>query len=218
MLTIPEEFLLLTVTDDVGGFVDLPVQTFNSGYAGAAIMELALRDRIDSDLEKIWIVNGAATGEPCIDPILLRMQTPGFDFQAGKLIEQLAQTGATVRDLALERLCERRILMKQEGRILWVFKTRAYPMVDDKTVREVKRRLLEVLLGDTLPSPRDACLIALADASGLIDQIVPTAHAARARARLEDVGRMELLGRNVKHYIALWKAAMDHALAVAPPL
>ena len=47
MLTIPEEFLLLTVTDDAGGFVELPTEAFKSGFIGAAIMELALLDRID---------------------------------------------------------------------------------------------------------------------------------------------------------------------------
>jgi hypothetical protein len=218
MLTIPEEFLLLTVTDDAGGFVELPVQTFNSGFVGAAIMELALKNRIDSDLEKIWITDNAPTDAPCVNAILRLLQAADFDFRAEKLIEQLAASGTSVRDLAVQKLCERRILMKREGRILWVFKTQAYPMIDDKQIRDAKKRLLGVLLGDALPSPRDACLLALADASDLIRQIVPPGQMAQARARLETIGRMELLGQNVKHYISLWRAAMDQALAVAPPL
>jgi hypothetical protein len=216
MLTIPEELLLLTVSDDAGGFVELPLQTFNSSFAGAAIMELALRDRIDADLDKIWIVDAAPTDEACINPILSHIQTPGFDFRAEKLIEQLAHTGAAVREMALERLCERRVLTKREDKILWVFKTRTYPLIDGQGVQEIKTRLLAILLDDGFPSPREACLLALADASNLIGQIVPPAQVAQARARLETIARLELLGQSVKHYLTLWKAAMTQALAVAP--
>ena len=77
MLTIPEEFLLLTIKDEDGGFVDIPREAVSAGFIGAAIMELALQNRIDSDLERIWIVDKKLVGEPCVE--LLRVHSITID-------------------------------------------------------------------------------------------------------------------------------------------
>ena len=68
---------------------------------------------------------------------------------------------------------DKKILVETEGRLLWFLKTRRYPAVDGKEIREVKLRLLEVLLRDGLPDPRDVCLMSLAETCGIIRQIVP---------------------------------------------
>ena len=53
MLTVPEEFLLLTLKDEDGGFVDIPLEYQRAGFLGAAIMELGLQGRLDSDLSRV---------------------------------------------------------------------------------------------------------------------------------------------------------------------
>lgn len=213
MLTVVEEFLLLTIKDEGGSFVDMAPEVQDAGFAGAAIMELALRERIDSDLHAIRIINKAPTGEKAVDLILSRMVDPAFDFAADKLIGQLVTSGEAVREAALDRLCERKILTKTEGRILWFLKTRRYPVVDGREIREAKLRLLEILLGDELPSPHDVCLMSLADTCGIINQIVPRSEMKRAGERLAALGKMDLIGQNVKKYIAIFQEEMAIAIA-----
>jgi hypothetical protein len=211
MLTVPEEFLLLTLKDEDGGFIDIPLEYQRAGFLGAAIMELALQERLDSDLDRVWVVNNAPTGDAALDPVLSRLAATGFDSNADNLINQLIELGDPVRSQALARLCEKKILVETEGRLLWFLKTRRYPPIDGKEIREVKLRLLEVLLRDALPGPRDVCLMSLAETCGIIRQIVPPSELKVARERIAKFSKMELIGQNVNRYIELFERAMAMA-------
>ena len=211
MLTVPEEFLLLTLKDEDGGFVDIPLEYQRAGFLGAAIMELGLQGRLDSDLNRVWVVNNTPTGDASLDPILARLSAADFDSSADNLINQLIELGDTVRSHALTRLCDKKILVETEGRLLWFLKTRRYPAVDGKEIREVKLRLLEVLLRDGLPDPRDVCLMSLAETCGIIRQIVPASELKVARERIAKFSKMELIGQNVNHYIEIFERAMAMA-------
>lgn len=211
MLTVPEEFLLLTLKDEDGGFVDIPLEYLRAGFLGAAIMELGLQERLDSDLNRVWVVDGTPTGDASLDPVLARLAAPDFDSHADNLINQLIELGDTVRAQALARLCDKKILVETEGRFLWFLKTRRYPAIDGKEIREVKLRLLEVLLRDALPDPRDVCLMSLAETCGIINQIVPDSELKVAREQISKFSKMELIGQNVSHYIELFERAMAMA-------
>ncbi len=211
MLTVPEEFLLLTLKDEDGGFVDIPLEYQRAGFLGAAIMELGLTGRLDSDLNRVWVVDPTPTGDASLDPVLARLAGPDFDSHADNLINQFIELGDTVRSQALTRLCDKKILVETEGRLLWFLKTRRYPAIDGKEIREVKLRLLEVLLRDALPDPRDICLMSLAETCGIIRQIVPESELKVARDKIAKFSKMELIGQNVKHYIELFERAMAMA-------
>jgi hypothetical protein len=75
----------------------------------------------------------------------------------------------------------------------------------------VKLRLLEVLLRDALPGPRDVCLMSLAETCGIIRQIVPPSELKVARERIAKFSKMELIGQNVNRYIELFERAMAMA-------
>jgi hypothetical protein len=211
MLTVPEEFLLLTLKDEDGGFVDIPLEYQRAGFVGAAIMELGLVGRLDSDLDRIWVVDKTPTGNSSLDPVLAKLSAPDFDHNAENLINQLIELGDTVREQSLARLCDKKILVETEGRLLWVLKTRRYPAIDGREIREVKLRLLEVLLRDGLPDPRDVCLMSLAETCGIIRQIVPASELKLARERIATFSKMELIGQNVNHYIEIFERAMAMA-------
>lgn len=210
MLTIPEEFLLLTVADEEGGFVEMAPEAVTAGFIGAAIMELALNNRIDSDLERVWIHDETPTGERCVDIVLNALATAEFDRDADRLIEQLLVEGDLVRELALERLCERRILQEQEGRVLWFRKTRRYPVIDGREIREVKLRLLDVLLQGTIPDSRDICLMSLADSCGLFPRIIPADAFDLVAERFAVLARMDLIGLNVSRYIQIFRGTLPY--------
>lgn len=208
MLTVCEEFLLLTLKDEDGGFVDIPLEYQRAGFLGAAIMELGLEGRLDSDLNRVWVVDKTPTGNTALDQVLAQLSAPDFDSHAEKLISQLIGLGDQVRAESLKRLCDKKILVETEGRLLWFLKTRRYPAIDGKEIREVKLRLLEVLLRDGLPDPRDVCLMSLAETCGIIRQIVPASELKVAREKIAQFSKMELIGQNVSHYIEIFERAM----------
>jgi Golgi phosphoprotein 3 len=208
MLTVPEEFLLLTLKDEGGDFVDIPVESLRAGFVGAALMELALLDRLDCDTTEVWIVDDAPTGNRSLDPVLWRLSTPSFSNRSDSLIEQMIDLGESIREASLKRLCDRGILVETEGRLLWLLRTRRYPMFDGKEVREVKLRLIDVLLRDGLPDPRDVCLMSLAETCGIIGQIVPASETALAQERMTKFSKMELFGQNVRQHLEIFRRSM----------
>lgn len=212
MLTIPEEFLLLTLKDQGGEFVDIPTESRRAGFVGAALMELALQDRLDSDTSEIWVVDQLPTGNVGLDLVLARLGAPGFSRMSEHLIGHMIDLGDAVRVAALKRLCAKGVLVETEGRYLWLLKTRRYPAIDGKEIREVKLRLLGVLVHDGLPDPRDVCLMSLAETCGIIGQIVPAAEMADARERMARFAKMELIGQNVRHHIDIFRRAMIMAI------
>jgi len=135
-------------------------------------MELALQDRLDYDNTQVWLVDETPTESRSLDPVLTRLSNPLFNKQSEHLICRLVDLGDSVREACPNRLCERGILVETEGRFCWLLKARRYPITDGREIREVKLRLLEVLLHHGLPDPRDVCLMSLVETCGLTGQIV----------------------------------------------
>ena len=56
--------------DDDGSFARVPVWLTNYALAGSVLMDLALENRIDTDLEKLVVVDPTPTGESLLDRTL----------------------------------------------------------------------------------------------------------------------------------------------------
>ena len=212
MLSVPEEFLLLTLKDEGGAFVDLPAESRRAGFVGATLMELALQDRLDYDNTQVWLVDETPTGSRSLDPVLTRLSNPLFSKQSEHLISRLVDLGDLVREACLNRLCEKGILVETEGRFRWLLKARRYPMTDGREIREVKLRLLEVLLHDGLPDPRDVCLMSLVETCGLTGQIVEQSDLALAENRIAKFSKMELVGQDSRRYLEILSRSMVLAI------
>src|SRR5579859_7780954 len=70
MLSFVEEILLLLHDDSSGEFVQLPQSVFSVVIAGAALMDLAVHNRIDTDLERLTVVDRAPLGDDILDNVL----------------------------------------------------------------------------------------------------------------------------------------------------
>src|SRR5690348_9862799 len=70
MLGFVEEIVLLQLDDTEGRFVDLPLSAAEVVLAGAALMELALANRVDTDPERFIVVDTRVTGDDILDDVL----------------------------------------------------------------------------------------------------------------------------------------------------
>ncbi|HQQ68675.1 MAG TPA: GPP34 family phosphoprotein, partial [Candidatus Cloacimonadota bacterium] len=64
MLNCAEELVLLAIDDESGAFHRMIDVNFNLSLVGALIMDLALRNRVDSDLEHIYVISKEPTNDP----------------------------------------------------------------------------------------------------------------------------------------------------------
>lgn len=205
MLSTVEEFLLLALDGKTGDFRRIHSEYFSAGLVGGAVMELALAGRIDSDVDRAWVVDASPTGEASLDVVLAEMSQPNFPPQIERVIGALVPFGKQIEEQVLTKLCETGVLERSEGRSLLLKKTTRYTIKDDREFVASKTRLQEMLLGEGLPEPRDVCLITLVTACGLLEQILPVDQHEAAMNRISKFSALDLIGQNVRRYLYLFE-------------
>lgn len=201
MLTFPEEFLLLAHDEKSGDFADVGFSVMSAALAGGALMDLALRNRIDMDPRRLLLVDPTPTGEPVLDFCLTTLAAHPGQLRTDDWVYELAKFGETLRDLALDRLLARGILKREHKRFLWVFNSRIYPLIDNRETVEVRRRISNILFSDEIPDPRDNFLLALADGSDLLSRVFNPVEVDHRRERIRAIIRLDLLGQAVCDYV-----------------
>lgn len=204
MLTTVEEFALLALDRRTGDFRGINSEYLHAGLIGAAVMELALAERIDSDVDRAWVIDPSPVGDGSLDPVLAEMATPGFPPKIEQVIGRLMPIAPAVLDNTLARLCQRGVLERSEVRGLLLKKVRRYTVKDGVEFAETGERLRQLLSGDGLPDPRDVCLITLAKTCGLLDQLVSPEDLQPAMDRVSKFAGMDLIGQNVRRYLYLF--------------
>lgn len=210
-LRFAEEVLLLLLHDENGKFARVPDWSLKYALGGGVLMDLALEDRIDTDLEHLILVDGTPMDDDILDPMLGEIAGASEARDAGYWLEIAAARADDIRATAVGRLVERGIIERREDRFLWVFRARRYPVVDGSAEREVKLRIMEVLFSDVVPSPRDVVIICLADACGIFTELLSKREAQLARPRIELVRKMDLIGRAVTAAIRNIEASLARA-------
>ena len=213
-LRFAEEITLLMLHDEDGEFVRVPGWSMQCAFAGAVLMDLALEDRIDTDLKRLVLIDPTPVGDDLLDPTLALIAQATETNDARHWIDHLADSAEDIREQALARLVERGILRREEDRFLWVFQSRRYPVVDGEPEREVKLRIMEVLFGNEIPDPRDIVLICLVDACGILRELLSAKELERAAERIEQVRKLDLIGQAVSK--AVWDIQSSIALAMHP--
>ena len=213
-LRFAEEITLLMLNDEDGGFVRVPGWSMQCAFAGAVLMDLALENRIDTDLKRLVLIDPTPLDDDLLDPALALIAQATETHDARHWVDYIADGADEIREHALARLVERGILRREEDRFLWVFQSRRYPIVDGEAEREVKLRIMEVLFGNEIPDPRDIVLICLADACGILRELLSTRELERATERIEEVRKLDLIGQAVSK--AVWDIQSSIALAMHP--
>lgn len=214
MLTFVEEIVLLQLDESQGGrLIDLPSQAIAIVLAGAALMELALRNRVDTDPKRLFVVDRTPTGDDILDDVLTHLAAIPGELTTGAALERISAGAEDYRRRALDHLVAKGILRQRDGRFLWVFQSRQYPVVDDSNSREVKARLRRLLLSDEIPEPRDVALVCLIEASGLLGLVLTPEEAGQAADRVEQLGKMDLIGQALMRAIGEIRFIIRTAIA-----
>ena len=213
MLTFAEEILLLLLDDETEDLIPLPRGVLNVTLSGAVLMDLAIRMRIDTDLETLTVVDPTPVGEELLDFVLEEVVAADAGHSTDYWVERVSQFGEAIKEKAFARLVERGILKIIDDKILWVLEIRRYPVIDDREEREVKRRILDVILSDDIPDPRDIVLICLADACSIFDEILTARELESASDRIVQVRKLDLIGQAVARTIERFRMNLTKALS-----
>ena len=217
MLTFYEEIMVLLLHDENGTFLPVSEHTLNRALTGAVLMDLALANRIDTDPERLVVIDSTPTGDALLDRTLARIAGEKATANSRTWIETLsaeeasARHSVTIRATALDKLVERGVLERREEKFLWVFRSRRYPTIDGKVEQEAKKRIADVLFTEDIPDPRDVALICLVDSCNILPTIFSKREIDRAERRIEQLRKMDLIGREMAGAIT----DIERAIAIA---
>jgi Golgi phosphoprotein 3 len=205
---VTEEFLLLTAgkPGDTVVAVDLPKSRMGITVAmtGASLMELALRDRIETDVDQLWVHDPSPTGEKAVDDVLARivaMLKGSAKSPIDEIIRALEEIDSY--QLALDSLKARGLVRQQTERLLWVFRQARSVVVDLDVVKGIRKRVCNVLFEGEFPNPRDVCLISLLGATRKFRRVVPPERVQEAMEKTKRYVNLDLVGRNVANQVSI---------------
>src|SRR4051794_12982510 len=107
MLGFVEEIVLLQLDDTRGRFIDLPLSAVNVVLAGAALMELALANRVDADLERLFVVDPTPSGDDILDDVLRQLIAADAVLTVAAAVEQITSEAEKYQKMALKRLLDK---------------------------------------------------------------------------------------------------------------
>lgn len=201
ILNCAEELILLSIDDQTNYFYRITNINFNVALIGALLMDLALRKRIDVDLEGIYVLSTEPTGDKFLDAILENLIETEAGNQPAVLVGQLYNSMGHLKDKLLQDLEEKGIIKVSQCKVLWLFKKRRYPVIDQKEEEEVLSRIRKTVLTDVDPEPRDLALIALLNICNLMDKIFTQEELEQCSERLEQLKKLDLISPAVKRII-----------------
>ena len=206
MLRFAEEILILVLDEERGDLAaSLSPRSLDLALAGAVLMDLALEDRIDTDIERLVLVDPTPLDDDILDPMLAEIASDGQSRDTGYWLGRFAGRGNRIRRAALARLIERGILRSEAHGLLSlvpsVSRSRRYPPVDGQSVEDARLRIMRVLFSDDVPGPRDVAMITLANACGLFRTILSSEERAQVRDRIDLLKNLDLIGRTMSQAI-----------------
>ena len=104
MLRFTEEIMLLLLDDEDGSFARVPDRLVRYALGGGVLMELALADRIDTDLDKLTLVDSTPLQDSLIDPTLSDIAAATETHDTRYWLERTATRADDIREGALRRL------------------------------------------------------------------------------------------------------------------
>ena len=207
MLRFAEEIILLMIDEDTNRLNRIPESQLNLVLAGAILMDLALENRIDTDTQRLVLVDPTPLDDSLLDPALSQIAADSSVHDTSFWLQHLAAQGDETRDKALARLVERDILNFVGDDFIFlatgVARTRYYPAVDGHVEEEVKLRIMRALFTNEIPAPRDIAIICLLEACGQFDNILGINEFEEARERIGIITRMDLIGRVISDAVGV---------------
>ena len=204
-MRLTEELMLLLLNEQSGYLEVGTGWNFSCVVAGSVLAELALENRIDTDLRELLLIDATPTGDKLLDPALKEISESKETFDTQYWIERNTARSEAIVTLTFQRLVDTGILDHDAGGF-WslsrkVARSRTYRSSDGTVREEARARVLNVILNDVIPDPRDVILINLAHTCGVFKLILSPEDYEERLERIETLGKLDLIGRTVSQAI-----------------
>jgi hypothetical protein len=218
------EILFLLALDVKQGIIRPEMErSLDYALAGALLMDLAIRNRVDTDLTCIRhdpkeesrdplllrVVDKSPTGDGLLDEALKELQYKSDPRPTREWLDHFSGEGKMIRERVAAQLAASKVLEIKEEKKLIFFKSRRYILADSSGMDAVKSRLGKLVMSDEIPDPREVVLVGIANSCGLFDVMFSPEDLARVRPRINALRKLDLIGqamtgiiREIEHSIS----------------
>ena len=127
MLRFIEEILLLLIDTRRGDLFSLRPWTLSCTLAGALLMDLVEENRIDTDPERLVLLDAAPLDDDLLDPVLADIAQIGETHDVRFWVERIARQGDELREKTFSRLVANDILEVESDGLFSLQKTHGLP-------------------------------------------------------------------------------------------
>jgi hypothetical protein len=186
-LTLPEQFFLLALDDKKGTirFDYGAVKFTRYGLVGAAIMELALLEKVELRNGKLALVNDSYTSNEFLDEVMDKLKNSKKNMKVQDWISLLGSED-TVRFTA-ECLVNKGVLTAKKQKYLGLFNITVYPMRNSAEKLGLIGKIRGVVLYNNKTEPKLAALIGLVNRCGLTKKIFSKEERRKAKSRIKNI-------------------------------
>lgn len=142
-LSILEKITLIALDDDTGKWVTDSMR-LNYALAGGVLLLLTQKSKIKIEDNKISTIDSSKTDNYILNDAI-DLIVGLNNGKAINIIYKLARLIRKLKDGIVIDLIKKGILKKQEGKVLWLFSTTNYPMVDSTLENKVKAEQIEIV-------------------------------------------------------------------------
>lgn len=221
METLPlhEEVLLLALRDEEG--TTISGAWYQQAIAGALVAELLLAGHLEvrpeGKKEFLFAVGDGPGGGDLLAECWAQVRDAKRPRTARDWVSRLAGTRRLKHRVAAP-LVERGILAEDERKLLFLFPQTVYPEADGRPEDAILRRLERAVFSDSAEvDPRTTVLLALADATRLLQRSFGAKALKPRRQRIEAVVNGDLAGAATREAVAAAQTAVMVA-AIMPAM
>lgn len=206
-LTLAEELLLLGLHDEKGTVLMAASTGLTYGLAGAALIELERAGLVRIEGKDLVAAPRGTTRDPILDEVLDAIRSSPKTRRIDHWVGRFGRSGSLKKKL-LARLVEKGILVREEGRLLWLFPTSRYPQLDPRPEAGVRERIRSGVMGVPSPGEREGALISLVHACDLIGILFEKGERREAKAKAKAITRRQPIGGAVARAVEAVRAAV----------
>jgi molybdopterin-dependent oxidoreductase alpha subunit len=206
-LSFSEELILLMVDDDTGRLRPLPEKVLASALGGAFLLELAFAGRLDNDVENVFLVDTAPTGNALLDGVLEDLAAEGGPLPLARALALVSTEAPAGVMFVLDSLVAANVL-REISTPECPANERRYEKTDPRVVQDLRQRIRQLVLSaDALPDPRDVVILGLVEACQLAPQLFNPEELSSSGERLRRLVGLELINQ------AMFAALRDFQVA-----
>ena len=172
MLTLSEEFLILSIHEAKGTIFGPAQDRLKSGLAGALLAELALVGKIKaSNNHRLQVIDGERTEDEILNKILGGLKESEKERKFGYWINTLSPKIEKIQEKIIERLVQKGVFTMDEERLVWAIPSPLQTEVKASTKYLLNKRLRGIVLAQEEFQKRDIVLLSLVRACDLLDLV-----------------------------------------------